>query len=419
MIAAFAAGLSLAIAAAPGCAFGPKVLERTHGRYNEAIRRVDEEQLLRNLVRVRYNDTPFELNVSSIAAQYELSGGAEARPFFEAPNPASTGIFRTFTRVLPDATIGGANRPTITFLPANNGEALQRFLTPITPETLVFLGQTSWPVSTVLRLWVERLNGVPNAPSASGPQRPQVPDFERFLRVADLIQAAQDHGLGSVHAEERFTPIGAPLPVDAVDAAAAIEAVKNGLEYRKSDDGSSWTLGRNARRLVFEANPVYVGHPELLEIEGLLNLQPGRQRYEIMVAPGVVLDPLRAPSEPSTKIEVSPRSTAQVYFFLANGIDVPTEHIEAGLVHPAVYPDGRAFDGRAVTAGLFRVHTCQGHKPPETAYVAVKHRGYWYYIDDRDAQSKVTFALVLQLSRLNFVRQLQSGGPFLTLPIGR
>ena len=42
----------------------------------------DEEQLLRNLVRLRYNETPLELNVSSIAAQYELDGGAEARPFF-------------------------------------------------------------------------------------------------------------------------------------------------------------------------------------------------------------------------------------------------------------------------------------------------------------------------------------------------
>ena len=46
-------GLSLGLTG--GCAFGPKVLEKTHGRYNEAVRRVDEEQLLRNIVRLRYN----------------------------------------------------------------------------------------------------------------------------------------------------------------------------------------------------------------------------------------------------------------------------------------------------------------------------------------------------------------------------
>src|SRR6476620_9844686 len=76
----------------PGCAFGPKVLEKTHGRYQESIRTVNEEQLLRNIVHLRYNEIPFELNVSSIATQYELAGSAEARPFFIAPNPSNSKI---------------------------------------------------------------------------------------------------------------------------------------------------------------------------------------------------------------------------------------------------------------------------------------------------------------------------------------
>src|SRR5262245_56444039 len=75
-----------------GCAFGPKVLEKTHGRYNEAVLHVKEEQLLRNLVRMRYNEAPLELNISSIAAQYELDGSAEARPFFIAPNPSNSNV---------------------------------------------------------------------------------------------------------------------------------------------------------------------------------------------------------------------------------------------------------------------------------------------------------------------------------------
>jgi hypothetical protein len=49
----------------------------------------------------------------------------------------------------------------------------------------------------------------------------------------------------------------------------------------------------------------------------------------------------------------------------------------------------------------------------------VRYRGYWYSIDDRDQPSKTTFALVLQLSRLDFGLQESVGGPFLTLPIGR
>src|SRR4051794_26710529 len=173
----------------PGCAFGPKVLEKTHGRYQESVRTVNEEQLLRNLVHLRYNEVPFELNVSSIATQYELAGSAEARPFFIAPNPSNSNIiFRTFTSILPDLTVSGANRPTITLVPADNSGTIRRFLTPIPTETLAFLCETSWPTSVVLRLWVERLNGVPNAVSASGPSIGVISDFGRFRRIADLMQ---------------------------------------------------------------------------------------------------------------------------------------------------------------------------------------------------------------------------------------
>jgi hypothetical protein len=413
------AGILSSALATGGCVFGPKVLERSHGRYNEAVRRVDEEQLLRNLVHMRYNETPLNINVSSIAAQYELAGAAEARPFFIAPNPSNSNvIFRTFTSILPDVSVSGANRPTVTFIPADSGDAVRQFLTPISAEMLIFLHQTSWPISTVTRLWIERLNGVPNAASASGPQQDQIPDFERFRRVAELFQLVRRFRLGDVRPEERVVEVGGPLPSSVVTSAAVVDAAKNGFEYRPRADGKTWDLVRKERRLALEVNPAALGHPILDEIAGLLNLQPGLPRYDIVVNPGIVPDPLQIPSPPSNELQMSLRSTAQVYFFLANGVEVPCEHLEAGLVKPPVGPDGRPFDMRAVTDGLFTVHASWGHKPPPTAYVAVRYRGHWYYIDDRDQQSKATFALVLGISRLDFGR-IPPGAPFLTLPVGR
>jgi hypothetical protein len=414
-----AAAIISYVVAGGGCAFGPYTLERSHGRYNEAIRRVDEEQLLRNIVHLRYNEVPLNLNVSSIAAQYELAGGAEARPFFIAPNPSNSNvIFRTFTSILPDVTVSGANRPTLTLLPADSGDAVRQFLTPITAEMLIFLSQTSWPVSTVMRLWVERLNGVPNAASASGPQQDQIPDFERFRRVTELFQFVRRFRLGDVRPEERLIEVGVPLPLSAVTAAASVEAAKNGLEYRPRADGMTCDLVRKETRLVLEVNPVALHHPVMDEIAFLLNLQPGLLRYELVVNPGIVPDPLQIPRPPSDELHISLRSTSQVYYYLANGVEVPSEHLEAGLVRLPAGPDGRPFDARAVTNGLFTVHACRGHKPPPTAFVAVKYRGYWYYIDDRDQESKATLGLVLGISRLDFGRQ-QPGGPFLTLPVGR
>jgi hypothetical protein len=72
-----------------------------------------------------------------------------------------------------------------------------------------------------------------------------------------------------------------------------------------------------------------------------------------------------------------------------------------------------------VTRGLFDVRVCKGHKPPASAYIAVKYRGWWYYIDDGDLATKKTFSEILYLSRLDFGSRRVVGGPILTLPVGR
>jgi hypothetical protein len=401
-----------------GCSFGPTALHKTHGLYAESVSDVEREQLLREIVHLRYNESFTGLDISSIAAQYELSGSAEARPFFVAPNPGSN-PFTTFTSILPDVSLGGANRPTMTYSPMDDGATIRQFLTPITLDTLVFLTQTSWPVSTVLRLWTERLNGVPNAVTTSGPQRNEVPDFERFLHIAGLLQAAQDKELAAVRKDERIVELSGPLAAEAVTPAAAVEAAKAGLEYRLRPDGKTWALTRRERRLEVAVSPGAEFSPELTELEGLLNLIPGARSYDLAIAARGNPDPLRFPTMPTTEVRIVPRSTSQVLYYMSNGIEVPVEHIAGGLVHPAIGPDGRAFDSRKITQGLFQIHTCKGHKPPPTAYIAIHYRGYWYYIDDCDADSKATFALVLHLSRLDFSRQSLGVGPALTLPVGR
>ena len=82
----------------------------------------------------------------------------------------------------------------------------------------------------------------------------------------------------------------------------------------------------------------------------------------------------------------------------------------------------RAADGQAAldaTEDLFRVHVCKGHKRPASACVAVRYRDHWFYIDDRDQQTKSTLMLMLQLRHLDFKRQQLGAVPALTLPVGR
>lgn len=393
---------------ATGCAFGPRVLEKTHGRYAASVEKVGEEQLLRQIVQLRYNESAVGLDITTIAAQYELTAAAEGRPFYSTET--SNGIFKSFSTVLPFVGTSAANRPTMTFVPLDDGSSVRRYMTPITLDTLIFLTQSSWPVSTVMRLWVERINGVPNAVTASGPPRDVSPDFERFRRVADLLQECQDKELAAVRTEERATEVGGPFPAEAVTSAAAVEAAKNGLEYRPNKDGKSWSLVRKERRLIVAVSPGAERQPELIELAGMMNLVPGQSKYDVVLAARGSPDPLRFPGEPGGEVRMVPRSASQVLYYLSNGVRVPQEHICLGVVAAPV---------ESLTDGLLTIHSCKGHKPPASAFVAIPYRGYWFYIDDRDRDSKSTFALVQQLTRLDFARQTLGGGPTLTLPVGR
>jgi len=395
---ALAAGFLTALSTlASGCSFGPKAIERTHGRYGAAVQRVEEEEeFLKNVVRLRYVEAPRNLDVAAIAAQYELLVGAEARPFFSSE--ATGNLFQSFTAILPFASASGANRPTVSLDPQDDASTIRQFLTPISADTLVFLAQTGWPVSNVVRIWADRLNGVPNWVPVSGPPRDVPSDFERFRRAAELLQIAQDRELVSVKAEDRTTELSDPLPADAVNGASAAQAARYGFEYRRNG-ANEWVLVKREQRLVFQVNPSGHGSPELAELATLLNLKPGQERYELVVASGVP-DPAKNPSQPDAALRLTPRSTAQALFFLANGLEVPTDHVACGLVH--LPPDGA--DPAEATHGVFHVHLCAGHphKPPASAYVAVWYRDHWYYIDDRDLESKATLLLMLQLRRLDF-----------------
>src|SRR5215510_5593535 len=64
-------GLLLALVL-PGC-IGPRSLELTRLRYDQAVNETSEQQWLRNIVRLRYGDLPSFLDVSAITSQFELS----------------------------------------------------------------------------------------------------------------------------------------------------------------------------------------------------------------------------------------------------------------------------------------------------------------------------------------------------------
>jgi hypothetical protein len=65
------------------------------------------------------------------------------------------------------------------------------------------------------------------------------------------------------------------------------------------------------------------------------------------------------------------------------------------------------------------LHIYSSKNPPERANVAVQHRGWWFYIDDRDLVSKRTFLQIqmLFLTRLSEATRGVQATPLLTIPV--
>ena len=395
-----------------GCAsFGPQYLQESRLQYNEVVKTSSEEQLLLNIVRLRYGDTPSSLAVSSVAAQFELAKSFQLTPFFVASGAAAG----SYAAVLPQLSLTGTDRPTISLTPADDQEFTRKLFTPLPLDGLIYLAKTTWPIGTVFRLYLENLNWVPNAQTASGPTPREAPAFEDFLRGVLALEALQSRGQIVFSSEERAEPQGSPLPAAAVTARDLVEAAKSGYEYRRDTAGDTWTLVKKTQQPVLLVDPRAVSSPEMREVARVFRLKPGLARYVISQE---ALNPFPAtyPSEGVESFDFETRSLLQALYFVSHGVDVPPEHVDRQLVTTTRDESGKPFDWQTVLSGLFRVASAAGSARPTGAHVAIPYRGYWYYIDERDHSSKATFSLLMELARLELVGR-SGGGPVLTLPL--
>ncbi len=89
-----------------GCHLGPRVLRGGYPQYNQAIRELDDEHMLLNLVRLRYFDTPVFLQISSISSTYGINVSA---------NATGTSVGSGQDSVTAGVGAGYSETPTITY----------------------------------------------------------------------------------------------------------------------------------------------------------------------------------------------------------------------------------------------------------------------------------------------------------------
>lgn len=388
-----------------GC-LGPKAIQCTRSRYNEVIQTTNNEELLLNLVRLRYLENPGFLPVTALTTQFELDAGANYRNGYDRGPRYSN---------YADGTLSFADRPTISFAPQRSPELTKGLLNRIPLEIFYLFAANGESLERELRLFVRNMNGIENAASSGGPTPCTPPEFAEYRHLAELLNHLQRQRAIVLAHEEREVEVPGTVPLDAVAAPDLVKIKAAGYGVRSLGDKKGYVLTQTKSVRVLRVQPEAVGSPEMLEVARILRLRPLQSSYEVEEVIQGQFRPTEADGQ-LTKLTITMRSLLEVMYALAQNVDVPPEHVCAGLAPVTLNPDGTVFDWREVFGDLF--HVCVSKHKPKCAFVCVKYRGYWFYVDDSDASSKITLALFNDLFRLQRIGAAE-GQPLLTLPVGR
>lgn len=161
-------------------------IRTTYASYNQTIAYNQSQQMLLNLVRLRYRELPMFLKVGALSSSFnfEMHGGANfGRSFAEQTWGLSAGS-------------SFSSRPTITYTPIEGNTFVKQLLGEIDQNTFVLLFRSGWPIRTLCHVMVERIQQQYN--------NADEPTFENFLATVAELEVAQDENrLNFVTSEDK------------------------------------------------------------------------------------------------------------------------------------------------------------------------------------------------------------------------
>jgi len=211
----------------------------------------------------------------------------------------------------------------------------------------------------VLRICVNTINGLENSFGGPGNPRAGNPKFRELMTALREAQAAGGSGM-------RIKPVkDTPTPV---------------MFFYPTTDNAIVAPNRKVREL--------------------LGIDASAQEFNVVYG---------AYPENDKEIAILTRSILQVLIDAASYIDVP----ETDLAEGRVYRPQRTPDQTRMFPPIFNVR--HGSLAPDDAYVSIRYRNQWFWIDDRDQQSKSMFNSLLLLFSLTETGQSQAA-PLVTIP---
>jgi hypothetical protein len=319
----------IAILSSSGCQhIGPMTIMDDRIPYNEAISATWKQQTLLNLVRLRYGDLPEFVEVSSVVNGYEhgRTGNASAGAGISPNNTLLNAL---------NLGVGGSStmidRPTISYKPQSSSEFTRNMTNPIPPVSILNLIESGAPADVLLALTVESINGVRNR-GFSGEVQQGDPAFQQAIQT---IRKAQDSGYASF----RVLPGADPKTPDVL------------MGIRDQDIPSALA-------------------EELDQMRTLLRMDPDVHEFRIVF--GML-------PQKNDEIAFRTRNVFRIMNYLSLNVQVPASHLA----------DGRAADFGDLSSSTEPPLTVySGCEPPCDAYSAIQYQDHWFWIDQRDSNSK-------------------------------
>jgi hypothetical protein len=251
------------------------------------------------------------------------------------------------------------DRPTITYSPIIGDKFARSLMSPIPPTAILSLVQGGYPIDLVFRLMVHEINGIRNRFGGEARARPAEPEFYSLLEKMRRVQSAGAIGM-------RFDRTG--------KEATAL------LVIRRERDPEIEALSA--------------------EVRNMLGLDPQANDFQVVYG---------AIPRNDKEIAVLTRSILEVLIDLSTDIEVPAAEVNETRVSPTF----QETVGGVRIRPLIRIQSSS--EKPENAFVSVRYRNSYFWIDDRDLMSKKIFSFLMFVFTL--VETGEKGtAPIVTIP---
>ncbi|MDX2314630.1 MAG: hypothetical protein QNL90_11235 [Gammaproteobacteria bacterium] len=410
----------VAILMLPGCTVGPALYKTSFTQYNDAVRQTLDEQMLANLVRIRYFQSPIFLQVSSLNTSFAVGGNASLSGTAVSGGADSLG-----------ATVGGSyeERPTISFSMVESREYYGRLLAPLSADQITSLVLGGFDSELVFMTSVRGVNGLQNLNADFDDSSEEPLAHAQFKEVLELIKKLRSKGIVDLELGGKQTSWSSPVTVDATGdisqvlmLGAASYAMSNDAEIVSYPDGK-WQTHRFEKHMALRFSPASDNSPDAQRLKKLLGLAPDRYNFPIVEAELVNAEKARGvlgqspgaldPSVVWTEIGLRGRSMLEIMQVASKEVRVPEEDVERGTAAPSRSRDPQSATD---TADWFVIKSSDS-APPDNS-LSIKYRGHWFYIDDTDLQSRETFAMLTALFAV-IGGTVPGAHPVLTLPVAR